>query len=144
MRTDFGDLQPDGVSARKTSGNVHPPAVPIAASVPILSRSRRERPSQKSRVEWGRQAIVNMHKLRQRCFQEVALSSWSVLYINKSGWVPSDFSQHVGEWLRLQANVVAERDWLTPPTPGATILLCSPRSSTISKRLPASAEASRG
>jgi len=65
MMTDFGDLRPESDSARKRSGNAHPPTAPIAASEPILSMSRRETPSQKSRVEWGRPAIVNMLNLRQ-------------------------------------------------------------------------------
>jgi hypothetical protein len=80
MMTDFGDFFPARDSARKRSGNAHPPTVPIAARVPILRTSRRETPSQKSRVEGRRPAIVNMLKLRRAVvFHENVSSSWRLL-----------------------------------------------------------------
>jgi hypothetical protein len=72
MMTDFGDFRPEIDSARSRSGKVHPPAVPSAAKLPIRNRSRRETPSQKSRWEVERPAIVSIINL----LPETIFDSW--------------------------------------------------------------------
>src|SRR5579863_2923402 len=94
MMTDFCDFFPASESARRRSGNVQPPSVPSAVRVPIRRTSRRETPSQKSRVECRRPGIVNILNLQQAAmFPDLTSSSQPLLYINKSAWMTFRFGR---------------------------------------------------